>query len=124
MTQKLFDLSRRALITGSAFALAAAAPITPINTNGDKLGDGLDTGDFIEPNFTARFHELPDFARRVVRPEPPRPLTDPAFEWVAGHIHATRSPGVPDYVAPPGRYRLFLGFRRNLPSIPTATRSL
>jgi hypothetical protein len=91
-------LSRRALIAGSALALTAAAPVAPINTDGDQLGDRLDTSDFIEPSFTARFKTLPIFARGVVRPEPPRPLTDPAFEWIAGYIHATRSPGVPDYV--------------------------
>ncbi|MDR3536968.1 MAG: glycoside hydrolase family 16 protein [Acetobacteraceae bacterium] len=99
MMQHGLALSRRALIAGSALTLVGAAPIAPINTAGDQLGDPLDTSDFLEPNFTAGFKKLPDFARRVVRPEPPRPLTDPAFEWVAGYIHATRSPGVPDYVA-------------------------
>jgi hypothetical protein len=99
--QRFSGLSRRMLIAGSALALGGAAPAAPISTDGDKLGDGLDVSDFIEPHFTARFSELPDFARRVVRPEPPRPLTDPGFEWIAGNIHATRSPGVPDYVKPP-----------------------
>jgi hypothetical protein len=101
MTQRFSALSRRTLIAASALVLAGAAPAAPISTDGDKLGDALDSNDFIEPHFTARFGKLPDFARRVVRPEPPRPLTDPAFEWIAGNIHATRSPGVPDYVGPP-----------------------
>jgi hypothetical protein len=98
MTQYGLALSRRAVIAGSAVALTGAAPIAPINTTGDQLGNRLDTSDFIEPSFTARFDQLPAFARGVVRPQPPRPLTDPAFEWTAGYIHATRSPDVPDYV--------------------------
>jgi hypothetical protein len=92
------DLSRRALLAGSALALTGAAPVVPINTAGDRVGDALDIADFGAPTLDAHFRQVPDFARRLVRPEPPRPLNDPAFEWVAGYIHATRSPGVPDYV--------------------------
>jgi Glycosyl hydrolases family 16 len=98
MTQHCLALSRRALIAGAGLAVAGAAPVAPINTAGDQLGDRLDTNDFIEQNFAARFTALPDFAAGVVRPRPPMPLTDPTFEWSAGYIHATRSPGVPDYV--------------------------
>ncbi len=100
MPQDGMALSRRTLIAGSTLALMGAAPVEPINTDGDRLGDALDTADFIPPGFTARFDKLPAFARRVVRPAPPLPLTDPGFEWVSGYIHATRSPGVPDYVGP------------------------
>jgi hypothetical protein len=102
MMQHCLSLSRRSLVAGSALLLAGAAPVAPINTAGDRLGAVLDTGDFGEPSFSARFGSVPAFADRVVRPEPPRPLDDPTFEWVAGYIHATRSPGVADYV-PPGR---------------------
>lgn len=94
-------LSRRALLAGSAVAAAAAAPVAAINTDGDRLGDGLATDDFIGPGFAADFSRLPRFARGTVRPQPPRPLDDPAFEWVAGYIHAVRSPGLPDHL-PPG----------------------
>jgi beta-glucanase (GH16 family) len=97
VTKHCLALSRRALLAAPALALAAAAPI---NTPGDKLNDALDTGDFVDPGFTAAFDRVPDFARRVVRPQLPLPLNDPGFEWNAGFIHATRSPGVPDYVKP------------------------
>jgi hypothetical protein len=99
MAQYDFMLSRRGMIAGAALGLTGAAPIAPINTSGDQVGDRLDTSDFTEPRFTAQFDTLPIFARGVVRPRLPRPLTDPAFEWNAGYIHAKRSPGVPDYVA-------------------------
>jgi hypothetical protein len=98
MPQNCLALSRRALIAGSTLIIAGAAPVAPINTDGDRLGDGLDISDFVEPNFAAQFNTIPEFAGGVVRPQPPRPLTDPAFEWTAGYVHATRSPGVPDYV--------------------------
>jgi hypothetical protein len=91
-------ITRRTLIAGSALVLAGAAPVMPINTNGDQLGDPPDMSDLDQPTFTARFTTLPEFATGVVRPQMPRPLADPAFEWVSGYIHATRSPGVPDYV--------------------------
>jgi Glycosyl hydrolases family 16 len=98
MTRHCLALSRRALIAGAGLTVAGAGPVAPINTAGDQLGDRLDTNDFITQNFMARFTALPDFAGGVVRPRPPLPLTDPTFEWCAGYIHATRSPGVADYV--------------------------
>jgi hypothetical protein len=100
MKQLDLALSRRALIAASALGLTGATAMTPINTDGDRVDDRLDTSDFTETVFAARFNALPDFARGVVHPQPPRPLSDPAFEWTAGYIQARRSPGVPDYVKP------------------------
>ena len=100
--------------------LGAAAPIKPINTEGDHLGDPLDMDDFGSPSFTAAFHALPRLAGRVVRPQPPRPLNDPAFEWVAGYIHAIRSPGVPDYVPPHQPIPAFSWLSSELATYPNA----
>jgi beta-glucanase (GH16 family) len=41
---------------------------------------------------------MPKFARGRVKPAPARTLTDPSFQWTAGYIHATPSPGQPAYV--------------------------
>jgi len=93
---------RRALLASATAWLCGAAPDKAINTEGDRLGDALETGDFLAGGFVAEFSALPAFPHGVVRPEPPRALTDPAFQWLAGYIHQKRSPGVADYV-PRGR---------------------
>ena len=97
----LTPVRRRTLLAGSAGVLCAAA-VPAISTPGDSVGDPLDGSDFLAPRFAATFRTPLALAKGKVRPQPARPLLDPAFRWVSGYVHATPSPGTPAYV-PAGR---------------------
>jgi beta-glucanase (GH16 family) len=75
---------------------------TAISTLGDKLGDLLDTADFIRPGFAMGFTAIPTWRAGKVEPillgTTPPPLTDPGFVPIAGYVHAAPSKSLPSYV--------------------------
>ncbi len=80
--------------------MQSCAAVAAIGTTGDTLGDTLDEAGLGAPIFTSSFNTLPIFRPGIVHPEPPRSLADPAFQWTAGYIHATRLAGGPAWLRP------------------------
>jgi hypothetical protein len=99
--RRFYSAARCAGLFLALAVLPAALAPTPINTPNDTLGAALDTSDFIKPGFQADFTVMPAITHDRIRRQPARPLTDPAFTWTAGYVHAKPALGIPVW-NPPG----------------------
>lgn len=79
---------------------AAATPPSLTAREQSELGQKLDTSDFLQPGFLARFPQEPIWRTgHPPWPPVPRPLNAPDMRWMAGYLHAT--PGNADHPTPP-----------------------
>jgi Glycosyl hydrolases family 16 len=116
-------IGRRSFLAFSAVCLGGqrtSAEVPAIGTPGDALGDELDIRDFVAPGFAADFRATPKLARGRVHPAAARALTDPSFQWIAGYVHATASPGQPPNVPLGMRSPAFSSLHDELAAYPNA----
>jgi hypothetical protein len=95
-------ISRRAALGAAMLGLAGRQAGAQAPADDGGAGAALDTADFLQPGFAARFTTMPVFRSGPVHPAPARPLTDPDFQWTAGYIHAIRAPLLSSAAAIPG----------------------